>query len=277
MVRMPTYFVSHGGGPWPWMKDTFGTMFDKLEKSLQEMAPSLPERPKAILLVSAHWVQPAFTLSTHPNPPMYYDYSGFPEKTYQVKYPAPGSPVLAERVRTLLAAHGVAVNLDSRRGFDHGAFTVLSVAFPAADIPILQLSLQYDCDPAAHIELGRLLAPLRDEGILIIGSGMTYHNLRKLNSEGAVPSRQFDGWLQEAVTASSAARRKEQLTNWPDAPAARFVHPHPDHLLPLMVAVGAALDDPGTCVYNDNTMFGTITASSFRFSTVTDRGTVTQP
>lgn len=268
MNRMPTFYLSHGGGPWPWMKDRFGTMFDKLEKALQALAPSLPERPKAILLISAHWEESAFTLSSNPNPPMFYDYEGFPEHTYRVKYPAPGSPALAERIRSLLAAGGVAAKLDPDRGFDHGTFTITAVAFPEADIPVVQLSLRQDLDPAAHLALGRLLAPLRDEGILIIGSGVSFHNFSKFNPEGAVPSRLFDAWLQKALTASSPAEREAQLKRWTDAPSARVAHPHEDHLLPLMVAVGAGLDDPGTCVYHDNAMFGSITTSSFRFGPV---------
>jgi len=270
MNRMPTFYLSHGGGPWPWMKDRFGTMFDKLEKALQALAPSLPERPKAILMISGHWEESAFTLSSNPNPPMYYDYDGFPEHTYRVKYPAPGSPALAERVRSLLAAGGVAARLDPDRGFDHGTFTVTAVAFPEADIPVVQLSLRQDLDPAAHIALGRLLSPLRDEGILIIGSGVSFHNFSKFNPAGAIPSQQFDAWLQKALTASSPAEREEQLKRWAEAPAARVAHPHEDHLLPLMVAVGAGLDDPGTCIYHDNAMFGSITTSSFRFGPAGD-------
>ncbi len=269
MARMPTFYLSHGGGPWPWMKDRFGPMFDTLEKSLQALAPSLPERPKAILMISGHWENPEFTLSSSPNPPMFYDYQGFPEHTYRIKYPAPGSPELAERVRALLAAGGVAAKLDPDRGFDHGTFTVAAVAFPQADIPIVQLSLRHGYDSAAHIALGRLLAPLRDEGILIIGSGVSFHNFGKLSPEGTIPSRLFDAWLQKTLTASSAAEREDQLKHWTDAPAARIAHPHEDHLVPLMVAVGAGLDEPGTCIYNDNTMFGSITVSSFRFGHVT--------
>ncbi|XAH21715.1 class III extradiol ring-cleavage dioxygenase [Xylophilus sp. GW821-FHT01B05] len=265
MQRMPTFFVSHGGGPWPWMKDPFGAMFGKLETSLQEMAQSLAQRPKAILVISGHWDGPVFTLSSHPNPPMYYDYSGFPAHTYQVKYPAPGSPALAGRIQELLAAGGIAARLDPERGFDHGTFTVTAVAFPEAEIPVVQLSLQQDLDPAAHIALGRMLAPLRDEGVLIIGSGLSFHNFSKFNAQGAIPSRQFDDWLQKTLTASSPAEREEGLKRWAEAPAAQIAHPHPDHLLPLMVAVGAASDDAGTCVYHDNTMFGSITVSSFRF------------
>lgn len=272
MNRMPTFYLSHGGGPWPWMTDTFGTMFESLGKSLQELAPSLPERPKAVLMISGHWENPEFTLTSSPNPPMYYDYDGFPAHTYLVKYPAPGSPELAERVRAMLGANGVAAKLDPERGFDHGAFTVMAVAFPEADIPVVQLSLRQDCDPAAHIALGRLLAPLRDEGILIIGSGVSFHNFRKYNPEGTIPSQLFDAWLQKTLTVSSPVEREEQLKHWTDAPAARIAHPHEDHLLPLMVAVGAGLDDPGKCVYHDNTMFDSITVSSFRFGLADDSG-----
>jgi aromatic ring-opening dioxygenase catalytic subunit (LigB family) len=272
MKRMPTFYLSHGGGPWPWMKDRFGPMFDKLEKSLQELPPSLPERPKAILVISGHWENPEFTLSSSANPPMHYDYTGFPEHTYRIKYPAPGSPELAERVRALLAEGGIVAKLDPERGFDHGTFTVAAVAFPEAEIPIVQLSLRRDYDPAAHIALGRLLAPLRDEGILIIGSGVSFHNFGKLSREGTIPSQQFDSWLQTTLTASSAAEREQRLKHWSDAPAARIAHPREDHLVPLMVAVGAGLDEPGTCVYNDSTMFGSITVSSFRFGLADDSG-----
>lgn len=265
MNRMPTFYLSHGGGPWPWMTDAFGKRFEKLGKSLQELAPSLPERPKAVLMISGHWENPEFTLTSHPNPPMFYDYEGFPEHTYRVKYPAPGSPALAERVRSLMAAGGVAAKLDPGRGFDHGAFTVMAVAFPEADIPVVQLSLRQDYDPAVHIALGRLLAPLRDEGVLIIGSGVSFHNFSKYNPGGTVPSQMFDAWLQETLTASSPAEREERLNRWTEAPAARVAHPQEDHLLPLMVAVGAGLDDPGTCVYHDDAMFDSITTSSFRF------------
>jgi len=201
-------------------------------KSLQELAPSLPERPKAVLMVSGHWENSEFTLASHPNPPMYHDYEGFPEHTYRVKYPAPGSPALAERVRALLVAGGVAAKLDPDRGFDHGAFTVMAVAFPEADIPVVPLSLRQDYDPAVHIALGRMLAPLRDEGVLIIGSGVSLHNFSKYNHEGTVPSQQFDAWLQNTLTASSPAEREAQLTRWTEAPAARVAHPQEDHLLP---------------------------------------------
>lgn len=272
MQRMPTFYLSHGGGPWPWMKDRFGPMFDKLEKSLQQLAPSLPQRPQAILVISGHWENPEFTLSSGPNPPMYYDYSGFPEHTYRVKYPAPGSPELAARVQALLAAGGIVAKLDPDRGFDHGTFTIAAVAFPQADIPIVQLSLRKDYDPAAHLALGQLLAPLREEGILIIGSGVSFHNFGKLSAEGANPSRLFDAWLQQTLTASPAAEREERLKHWTAAPAARIAHPREDHLVPLMVAAGAGLDEPGTCIYNDDTMFGSIMVSSFRFGLAGDPG-----
>ncbi|HEY8608363.1 MAG TPA: class III extradiol ring-cleavage dioxygenase [Noviherbaspirillum sp.] len=264
MKRLPTYFVSHGGGPWPWMKEQSGGMFDKLEASLQEMARTLPEKPKAILVVSGHWEENAFTISAGAAPGMIYDYTGFPEHTYHVKYPAPGSPELAQRIQAMLKQGGVEAKLDPQRGYDHGTFTVMAPAFPDADIPVVQLSLRRDLDPKAHIEVGKLLAPLRDEGVLIIGSGLSYHNLRMFTPAATAPSQAFDRWLQTALTQVSPQEREQYLLQWDSAPAARIAHPHEDHFLPLMVVVGAAGTDAGERVYHEDFM-GIIAVSSFRF------------
>lgn len=264
-TRFPTYFVSHGGGPWPWMKEEWNGAFDKLEASLQDMPRQLGTTPKAVLMVSGHWEEPEFTLSANPNPPMLYDYNGFPEHTYHVRYPAPGSPELAQQVQKLLKDGGVTARLDAERGFDHGTFTILAPLYPHANIPAVQLSLKTGLDPQTHIEAGRLLAPLRNEGILIIGSGLSYHNLRQFNAAASVPSRQFDAWLQETLTQSTPDERRQRLVDWARAPAARIAHPREDHLLPLMVAVGAAYGETGVCVYHEDDFFGGITVSSFRF------------
>jgi aromatic ring-opening dioxygenase catalytic subunit (LigB family) len=264
MNRFPTYFVSHGGGPWPWMKEQYNGAFDRLEASLQELARTLPQRPKAILVVTGHWEENVFTLSSNARPGMLYDYSGFPEHTYHVTYPAPGEPELAQRIHAMLRQGGVQSALDARRGYDHGTFTVMVTAFPDADIPVVQLSLRRDLDPQAHLELGRLIAPLRDEGVLIIGSGLSYHNLRSFNASGAAPSQAFDGWLQTVLTKASPQEREQQLLRWEQAPSARVAHPREDHLLPLMVVVGAAKEDAGSCVYHED-FFGTIAVSSFKF------------
>jgi aromatic ring-opening dioxygenase catalytic subunit (LigB family) len=264
---LPTYFVSHGGGPWNYMKDQLGQMYDQLEASLQDIPHQIGGTPKAVLVISGHWEESDFTVSASPHPPMIYDYSGFPAHTYQVKYEAPGSPELAERVRSLLQDAGHSVRLDPDRGFDHGTFTVLYALYPDAQVPVVQLSLKRGYDPKLHLEVGKALAPLRQEGVLIIGSGLSYHNLRNFGARGAEASQQFDAWLQRTLVESDATERSHQLIDWAAAPAARLAHPQEDHLLPLMVAVGAAADEAATCVYHEEKFGGGITVSSFRFGT----------
>src|SRR5512139_3286837 len=171
MERLPTYFLSHGGGPWPYLNGPFREHYRQLEASLKETARELGGKPRAILVVSGHWEAAEFTVMANPHPGMIYDYSGFPEHTYAVQYSAPGSPELAGRVQGLLAAAGIAARLDETRGFDHGCFAPLAVMYPDADVPVVQLSLKAGYDPQAHLAAGRSLAPLRDEGVLILGSG----------------------------------------------------------------------------------------------------------
>lgn len=265
MATQPVYFISHGGGPWPWMQDQ-ADGYAQLSASLRAMPASLPARPAAILVVSAHWEEAVFTVQSAVRPSMIYDYGGFPAHTYQIQYPAPGAPAVAARVQALLSQAGMAVVEDAQRGFDHGTYTPLAVMVPQADIPVLQLSLQRGLDPEAHLAAGRALRPLRDEGVLIVGSGLSYHNLRELGPRGQAPSAAFDAWLQRTVAHASPADREDQLRAWTSAPAAREAHPREEHLLPLMVAVGAAGGDPGTCVYHETTFFNAVTVSSFRFS-----------
>jgi len=264
-MRMPVYFVSHGGGPWPFMPEA-RPAYAALTASFEEMPRQIGRKPAAILMISAHWeARGGFLIMDNPRPPMVYDYYGFPEHTYTIQYPAPGSPELARRVAELLKQAGLPHAFDHERGFDHGAFVPLSLIYPDADVPVVQLSLETHLDPQLHIELGRALAPLRDENVLIIGSGLSYHNLREIRSIGAVPSAQFDAWLQQAIVQGPVDQRLEQLRHWEKAPAARRAHPREEHLLPLMVAAGAAEQDPASCVYHDNSTFAGITASSFRF------------
>jgi aromatic ring-opening dioxygenase catalytic subunit (LigB family) len=216
-------------------------------------------------MLSAHWEAPAFTVQTHPHPPMLYDYGGFPDFTYRIQYPAPGAPDVARRVRELLAAAGIDSREDAARGFDHGMFAPMAVAWPKADMPVLQLSLKGGLDPAQHLALGRALAPLRDEGILIVGSGLSYHNLRAFGPAAREPSAAFDGWLESTLAIADAAARAATLAAWERAPAARLAHPREEHLLPLMVALGAAEHEAATRVYHERDFFGGITVSSFRF------------
>ena len=264
-TRLPTYFISHGGGPWPYLDGPFRRMFDQLEQSLFDIRRELGDAPRAVLAISGHWEENGFAISSAEQPGMEYDYSGFPPHTYQIKYKAPGSPELAARVQRLLADGGIGARLDPERGFDHGVFSIMKPLFPGEDIPLVQLSVDRSYDPELHLKLGRLLAPLRDEGVLIIGSGLSYHNLREMRgNEGAEPSRQFDAWLQDTL-AAPPAERTERLIGWEQAPMARAAHPQEDHLIPLMAAVGAAEDEPVALVYHQKDFGGGITASSFRF------------
>ena len=263
MKTLPTYFLSHGGGPWPWMRDQFGSAYDKLDASLKDIPAQIGGKPKAVLVITAHWEGRDFMISASPRPPMIYDYGGFPAHTYQIQYPAPGSPELAERVQGLLSAAGHASQLDPERGFDHGTFSALYPVFPEADVPIVQLSLKHGLDPATHLAVGRALKPLRDEGVLIVGSGLSYHNLRAFNAMGAAASHQFDDWLRAAM-ALPAGERTQALLDWEKAPAARAAHPREEHLLPLMVVVGAAEDEVASVPYHEDDFFGALAVTSFR-------------
>ena len=261
---LPTYFISHGGGPWPYMPEQLSGRYRNLAAALADMPRQIGVTPRAILMVSGHWEERDFAVQAHPQPPMLYDYYGFPPHTYQVHYDALGDPALAGQVRDLIVAAGFASHLDGERGFDHGAFTPMAVMYPQANVPVVQLSLRADFDSGAHIALGRALAPLRGEGVLIIGSGLSYHNLRAMGPAAREPSKQFDHWLGGTLSSDPAARARG-LVNWEAAPAARFAHPREEHLLPLMVALGAAFDETCERVYHEDDLFGAVTVSSYRF------------
>ena len=223
--KLASYFVSHGGGPWAYMDGEFRQRHAQLEASLASIPRELGLSPKAVLMISGHWEERDFTVMANPNPPMVYDYSGFPEQTYRVKYAAPGSPDLARRVQQLLQHKGIVANLDYSRGFDHGAFVPLSVMYPAANIPVIQLSLTAGYNAEEHIDAGRALAELREEGVLILGSGLSYHNLRRFSSDGQRASHEFDGWLNETLKEPNPDIRIHKLLNWTHAPSAREAHP----------------------------------------------------
>jgi aromatic ring-opening dioxygenase catalytic subunit (LigB family) len=239
----------------------------KLEESLRGLPRDLPGTPEAILVVSAHWEDSGFAVMTGAAPPMIYDYGGFPEELYRIRYPAAGSPRLAERAHSLIQEANLPTRPDGGRGFDHGTYSILAVTHPQADVPVFQVSIRADYDPEAHLELGRALAPLRDEGVLILGSGSSYHNLRRFfDLRGRnTDSAQFDGWLRETLVDSAPAQRSERLLEWARAPAAREAHPREDHLMPLHVVVGAAQKDPGRVVYSQQDFRGAIALSSYRF------------
>jgi aromatic ring-opening dioxygenase catalytic subunit (LigB family) len=246
---IPSLYVPHGGGPCFFMDDPSG-VWTGMGKFLAGLPTSLGVRPKAILMVSGHWETRGFALTSGKAPPLVFDYYGFPPHTYQLRYDAPGAPPLAARAASLLQGAGFVAELDAARGFDHGVFVPLKVAFPDADVPVVELSLDARLDAATHLAAGRALAPLRDEGVLLIGAGMSFHNLRAMGDPRmTVPSQQFDAWLTAAACAPADAR-SEQLSQWDKAPSARLAHPRHEHLLPLMVAAGAS-ERPGRKIYSE--------------------------
>jgi aromatic ring-opening dioxygenase catalytic subunit (LigB family) len=263
--RMPVVFLPHGGGPWPWVDLSLfePSERDDLAAYLSSVADVPKQRPKALLVVSAHWEERVPTVMTSPQPPMLYDYYGFPPESYRITWPAPGSPELAARVQSLLHGAGFESATDANRGFDHGTFVPLKLTYPGADVPAVQLSLIKGLDPEQHIALGRALAPLRDEGIFIIGSGMSYHNLRNFGPAGSADSELFDAWLRETARLEQGERDR-RLAQWQQAPRARAVHPREEHLLPLMVIAGAAGTDRATLAWNHT--FGRVRLSAYHFS-----------
>jgi len=266
-MRLPSLYITHGGGPCFWMEfgPPFGPRaFEKLRAYLAGLLDTMPERPKAILVVSGHWEENRPTVSTAAAPGMLFDYTGFPPHTYELSYPAPGAPDLAQQVRSLLQQAGIACDTDDQRAFDHGVFVPQLIIDPKAEIPVVMLSMQHDLDPAAHIAIGKALAPLRDEGVLIIGSGSSYHNLREFfGPRGNEASIAFDDWLNETVTQADPAERNTRLGAWAAAPGAHACHPREDHLIPLMVAAGAAGTDPGRRAFGD--LLGGKAVSCFAF------------
>jgi aromatic ring-opening dioxygenase catalytic subunit (LigB family) len=253
--RLPVVFVPHGGGPWPFVDLGFGTADEQtaLRDYLASVRALPATPPRALLCVSAHWEEPSFTVMTGESPPLYYDYYGFPPESYELTWPAKGSPTVARRVRDLLEQAGFESGADGARGFDHGTFVPLKLAYPDADVPCVQLSLKRGLDPAAHLALGQALSPLRDEGVFIIGSGMTFHNLRAFGPQSREPAEQFDRWLRQSATLPEA-ERNAALARWSEAPAARRSHPREEHLLPLLVVAGAAAADRATVPYNGTLM-----------------------
>jgi aromatic ring-opening dioxygenase catalytic subunit (LigB family) len=233
------------------------------QKFLEGLAATLPAPPKGMVVVSGHWEEPAFTASAAAPPQLIFDYSGFPAETYKLTWPAPGDPGLAARVVDLLSKAGLPAALSADRGFDHGVFVPLKVAFPEARIPVVSLSLSSSLDPALHLSAGRALAPLRDEGVLILGSGMSFHNLRGyFKPETQERARAFDAWLTRAVE-SPAKERDALLTDWRSAPFAAYSHPREEHLIPLLIAAGAGGEAPGKRIFADEPMGAAISAYRF--------------
>lgn len=238
---MPVIFVPHGGGPLPLMDDP---QHFQLTEFLANLGKTIP-RPESILVITAHWEENIATISSSAKPEMIYDYYGFPPETYHFNYSAPGEPDLAHKILQLLDKNSIKASLDANRGYDHGTFVPLMLIYPDADIPVVQLSLLKSLDPAAHIEIGKAIASLREQGVLIIGSGMPFHNMKAFfsgESKTRERSEAFADWLNETLINSelNIAEKKQKLIAWKKAPEAIFSHPREEHLLPLHVCFGAA-------------------------------------
>ena len=239
-MTAPALYIPHGGGPLPLLDDPGHS---ELTAFLRD-CPQLFGRPTAILVISAHWEEDVATIQSGEQPELLFDYYGLPEQSYQLRYPAPGAPELARDTGALLQAAGIDARADDTRGFDHGVFVPLLLMYPGADIPCLQLSLTRDMDPARHIALGRALAPLREQGVLILGSGSPFHNMNAFRDGDASKAhcQVFDDWLYDTCCSADVDTAASRLTRWEQAPHARYAHPREEHLLPLHVCFGAAID-----------------------------------
>lgn len=257
---MPALFVSHGSPTLILETDAPAHVF------LSQLAAQLP-RPRAVLVISAHWETAIPTVSAAAAPETIHDFYGFPAELYRRLYPAPGSPETAARVAGLLEKAGLPAATHPTRGLDHGAWAPLSLIWPQADVPALQLSVQPQADAAAHLAMGRALRPLLDEGVLVLGSGSATHNLRALDWRGeGLPAADwsvgFAGWLTDRVMAGDSAAAADWLNQAPDA---RKAHPTDDHFLPLPVAWGAAGKDARGTLLHDSYMMGSLGMQAYRF------------
>jgi 4,5-DOPA dioxygenase extradiol len=244
-------YFSHGGGPLPILGDPgHAAMVDFMKR-----LPSELRRPEAVLVISAHWEERSATLQGGAHPPMLYDYYGFPEEAYRVRYPAPGNPDLASRIVSQLKAGGIPCDTDTERGFDHGSFIPLMMMYPNADIPVLQMSLIKGLDAKVHVQLGKALAGLMAENVLVVGSGFSFHNLRAFDWQATnvsdLRNDAFQEWLINTCAGlHTQLEREDFLVDWETAPSARYCHPREEHLLPLHVCVGMA-QAPGKVVFDD--------------------------
>jgi aromatic ring-opening dioxygenase catalytic subunit (LigB family) len=255
MPRFPSLFVPHGGGPLPLLNP------DELSSFLSRAGKLLTvnnEKPKAILVVTAHWEEQQPTISSNEKHDLLYDYYGFPKEAYDITYPAPGEPTVAKRVHDLLKQAGFSPKFDLKRGWDHGVFIPLKLMIPEADIPVVQMSVLSSQDAEEHIRMGRALESLRDEGVAIVGSGMTMHNMQLLrvalfggSKFITAPNKRFEDALEDACT-SDQPIRDEKLKKWEQFPDVRNAQPKgaAEHLTPLFVVAGAGGDQKGKKVFD---------------------------
>jgi aromatic ring-opening dioxygenase catalytic subunit (LigB family) len=233
-----------------------------LAHHMQQVAKLLPGKPTSIVVLSAHWEANPIQITSHTTGSQHllFDYIGFPPETYDYDYPAPGNPELSLRIRTLLEQNGITSALNSTRGLDHGVFVPLKLMFPNADIPVVAVSLSStSLNAKEHIKIGRALSPLRDDGILILGSGYTFHNMKSLfhpTYESIQASMDFNEWLKETlstlagVVSLSPTSRMDRLIHWTEAPGARQCHPREEHLLPLFMVAAASDFVPARLIYD---------------------------
>jgi aromatic ring-opening dioxygenase catalytic subunit (LigB family) len=240
----PVLFIPHGGGPLPLMEDK---SHEHLIVFLKEIAKKL-KQPSAIVLISAHWEENIPTITGGSHPDIIYDYNNFPPETYKIQYPASGHPQLASQVKELMEQAGIDARLDEGRGFDHGMFVPLKLIYPDAEIPCIQVSLLSNLNPESHIALGKSLASLREKNVLIMGSGLSFHNMHAFFSDATENNHknvEFDEWIIKTCAHDSMSpdEREARLINWESAPHARYCHPREEHLLPLHVCYGAASEE----------------------------------
>ncbi|MBD1910455.1 MULTISPECIES: class III extradiol ring-cleavage dioxygenase [unclassified Leptolyngbya] len=259
MQRLPSLFISHGAPDLP-------IRTGPTQDFLRRLATELP-RPKAILAVSAHWETPYPMVSAAPQPKTIHDFNGFPEALYRLRYPAPGAPELARQVSQRLVDAGFQADIHPSRGLDHGAWNPLLLVYPEADIPVTQLSIQPYLGPAHHLRVGQVLAPLRDEGVLIFASGAVTHNLGALdgqdNTSPADWAMVFDRWLAEAIALSSTERLLDYRAL---APHAALSHPTDEHLLPLFVALGAGGEQAKGQQIHQGYTYGSLSMAAYAFN-----------
>ena len=248
-------FIPHGGGPLPILGDARHKEIIKFLKNIKFRI----NKPSSIIVISAHWEEDEVNITSGEKPSLIYDYYGFPEKSYKITYPAPGNSKLANKIKNLLKAKDINSKLNPERGFDHGVFIPLKIMYPEASITCVQISLLKNLDPKKHIEIGKALASLMDENILILGSGMSFHNLNILlsgsestDSDNA-KNKEFDDWLVNVCAGDKLnnVEKEKALIDWIKAPSARFCHPREEHLIPLHVCYGIK-NKKADLVFNDN-------------------------
>ena len=233
-------FLSHGGGPLPLLGDE-GHL--EMVKNLKYLTSKM-NKPSAIIVISAHWEEEIPTITSAANPPLIYDYYGFPKESYLIEYPCPGEPFLAKQIEKVFSRSNIKTRLDEQRGFDHGLFVPLKIMYPEANIPCIQLSLLKSLNPAEHIKIGSALSGIKYDDLLIIGSGFSFHNMRAFFETDTVESttmnEKFEQWLIDTCSNPDIdeTERHRRLENWEDTPHARYCHPREEHLLPLHVCYG---------------------------------------